>query len=642
MEKFFRIILITGFVILFFSNFHYANGNENIEMEINVSENYSLYFIKWKIIVDFNYYYPSGSEFKINLPDHYETINVRDNLGEVYFRVSNSSLIIYNRRNIYHGDDYYFYITIKQNYNPLYYDGRFYFRNYYSSIPMKINFPEWTTKFKVLSGKNYKTNGSSILTNYSINIVFWGKELEEEKVNLTFENLNAYIPKKYIDIIYPILDEIDKYYWNRFEEIFSIDTRKINFNLVAEEQEDWICYYHNSSIYCSIEILFYKDEYIKKAILHEIAHYFISSTIGKGLTPWLEEGIAEKISRELSNFIKDEKEKEIIENCFSALSYEFWKSWECEKFSNCNTTYYSDNFCIDKYGINNLRYIFSLEIVNKTLDIYDIKEISKFFRNKNISILYSSENKNDVAIFLIYLFGNNYKEIEKHKIKFDDLNKINETFNLYKKSKEEISNYSKSFYYNFFEDASYIVERSLNLIFNGYFDNAEIEINNAIEMARNTKIVVEKIKERITYMEEILNSCYYEFPYSLIFEANKSYMQGDLNKSIEYLNKALLEKDIIDKKIEKIREKIIEIKSSWVYTIFSEKIKAIEKDFDNCKLEEAENKIKELESVVKMITLSILLILLFSFMLSFYVIFKRCNLKSISRCFKNSKHLKLT
>ncbi|MEM5778996.1 MAG: hypothetical protein QXJ96_01105, partial [Candidatus Aenigmatarchaeota archaeon] len=132
---------------------------------------------------------------------------------------------------------------------------------------MKINLPEWTTNIKILSGKNYTIKSNSIFTSYPIFISFSGKDIEEEEIKLKLENINIEIPKQYGEKLLPILERIEKNYWSKFEEIFSRDGEKINFNLVKNEKEDWICYYHKNSIYCSVEILFYDEDYLTKTIL---------------------------------------------------------------------------------------------------------------------------------------------------------------------------------------------------------------------------------------------------------------------------------------------------------------------------------------------------------------------------------------
>lgn len=632
MKNFSIGLLFISTIILIPSNLSYAIVEEqDIEVEINVSENYSIYFIKWKINVDVNYYYPAGSEFMIVLPKNYEILSVRDDLEDVEFKISNSNLIVYNRRNVYHGDNYRFYITIKQNYNPIYYNKSFYFRSLYSSIPIKINLPTWAKDVKIISGKNYTTYLNYISTNYPISITFRGKEMEEEIINLNLDNINVEIPKRYKEKLIPILDKIDRYYWNKFEEIFSNGIDKIFFNLVTNEQEDWLCYYRKNSISCSIDILFYDEYYIAKTIVHEISHHFISKNIGDGLTTWLEEGIAEKISYEFCNFTKDEIDRsKIIKECLDVLNNDFWSSWTCEKFNNCNVTYYSNNSCILAHGLENLRYIFSFEIVNRTLTLEDIKEISKFFRENKIFISTSSENKDSIAVFLIYLFGRGFEEIKNYKINFDNLTRVRNLYALYNDARRKIEIYSENLPKNIFKDAKQIVESSLNIIFNGYLDEAEKEINKALYVADEIKINAEKIREDILNIEKILNSCYYVSPYSFILEASLSYEKGDLNKSIEYIKKALEEKEIIDKRIEKIETKIDKLKSSFASIIFSEKIKSIERDFKNCKIEKVETDIKDIEMNLNILLLSMLLSLLSAIIILFCFVYK--NIKK--RCRK--------
>ncbi|MEM7816348.1 MAG: hypothetical protein QXZ20_00370 [Candidatus Aenigmatarchaeota archaeon] len=624
MRNLFINFFLLAFIITIISNFSYAKlADQDIEIEINMSEDYSIYLIKWKVYVDVNYYYPAGSEFSISLPNNYEIISVKDDFDDVEFKISNSSLIFYNRRNIHHGDNYRFYITIKQNYNPIYYNNSFYFKSFYSSIPMKINLPEWASNIKILSGKNYTIKSNSIFTSYPIFISFSGKEIGEELTYLELENINISIPKKYFEKLLPILEIIEKNYWSKFEEIFSNSVDKINFNLVKNEKDDWICYYHKNSISCGIEILFYEDDDIIKTILHEIVHHFISHTLGNGLAPWFEEGIAEKIALEFCNFTKNEIDRnKIMKECYSILTYDFWSSWTCEKFNNCNITYYFNNSCISDYGLDNLRYVFSLDIVNKTLDLEDIKEISKFFHEHNISISASSKNKDSIAVFLIYLFGKDYEEIKNYKINFDTLDKVKELYGLYNNAKEKIKIYSENLPKNIIIDVKYVIEDSLNIIFNGYFDEAEREIKEAIQIAESIKINAEKIKEDIENIEKALSSCYYSDAYSLILMANQSYNEGELNKSIEYINKALKEKDIIDKRINNIREKVNNFKSSFLNIIFSDRIKMIEKDFKNCRIEKAEKGLEEIEKKFEIVILSIIIFALSTVLILIYFVFR--------------------
>lgn len=625
MRNLFVNFFLIAFIITILSKFGYAILEEQeIEIEVNVSENYSTYLIKWKVYVDVNYYYPAGSEFEISLPKDYEIISVKDDLEDVYFKIYNSSLIVYNRRSIHHGDNYIFYITIKQNSNPIYYNNSFYFKPFYSSIPMKINLPEWATDIKILSGKEYRIKSNSIFTIHPIFISFGGKEILEEKLNLSLLNINAEIPKRYIDKLLVVLDKIDKYYWNRFEEMFSSNLEKINFNLVTNEKEDWICYYNKNYIFCSIEILFYDEEQMVKTIVHEITHHFVSYILGNGLPPWIEEGIAEKISYELGNFTINEMERSrIIKECINILNNNFWNSWECEKFNNCNTTYYSNDSCISKYGLGNLRYIFSLDIVNKTLDLENIKEISKFFLENNISISESSKNKDSVAIFLIYLFGKNYEEIENYKINFEGFERIKETYNSYIYAKEKINDYSENLPPNSLDKANSILKNSLNIIFNGRLDEAANEINRALEIAEEIRITAENIKENIENIEDSLNSCYYSIPLSLISIARESYENGEFDKSIEYINEALRNKEIMDKRVYNIKVKIENLKSSLAGVFFSEKMKELENEFKNCRIEEAEEEIRKIETNFKIIIYSITISLFSTILILFYFVFRK-------------------
>ncbi|MEM5778884.1 MAG: hypothetical protein QXJ96_00500, partial [Candidatus Aenigmatarchaeota archaeon] len=320
---------------------------------------------------------------------------------------------------------------------------------------------------------------------------------------------------------------------------------------------------------------------------------------------------------------KDEMDKnKIIKECFSVLTHEFWSSWACEKFNNCNITYYSDNSCISDYGLHNLRYIFSLDIVNKTLDLEDIKEISKFFHEHNISISASSENKDSIAVFLIYLFGKDYEEIKNYKINFDNFSKVKEMCDLYNNTMEKIKSYSEKLPSNIFRDLNYVLENSLNIIFNGYFDDAEIEINEAIKRVESVKITAEKVKEDIGNIEKSLRSCYYSTAYPLILIANQSYNEGELNKSIEYINEALKEKEIMDERINNIKAKIENLKYSFLNMIFSDRIKMIENDFKNCKIERAETGIEEIEKKFEIIILSIIISVFSTLLILFYFVFR--------------------
>jgi hypothetical protein len=623
MKRFFAILL---FLLTIFFSFSFAETD--IEININISENYSTYFIIWNITPSYGYYYPYGSEFKIKLPKNFEIINISDSEGEARFFIENSTLHLFTSRNIYYPNIYKFYIKFKEINNPVSCDNEFYFRSYFSPMDfslLRINLPDFAQNIFLKKEKNYVKIYNRSLTFYGngyghISLIFSKKDGEDEKILINFKNFDLEIPKKYENEIYTIAKNIDEKAIPLLEEIFNKKINKTLIKFVSQPKENWICYFQNNSIYCGIGILL-DYENVAENIIHEFTHYFMSQTIGNGLPPWFEEGIAEKLGYEISNLIGYKKDVDfsIINECKKYLNYQFWRDWECERFgcedfSFLNST--SDNECAKKYGIDSIRYIFSFYVVNKSIDNNFIKFLSSFMQKNNLKIESNAKNKNSILVLLLDLFQvkkdlfKEFKMIEDETDFLPYFRKFEDT----KNKIEEIKNLSD---FDFYEKPREILQYSLYLLFNGELEEFERYINNSGELAENIFNNSIKIKEEMMKINISL-TCFHDFSLSLIEEAYRSYSSGNFEESIKYLEKATLEKSATDKRIKEFKKTFEKIKENLFSNVFSNDLKEIENYILECNLDKAEKKLYEIDRKIKNLEIS-LFALVITFLIFIFV-----------------------
>jgi len=609
MKRFFIMFLLT--FVLFFE---YSYAETNIEININISENYSTYFIIWSITPNYGYYYPFGSEFKIRLPKNFEIINISDNDGEINFFIENSTLHLFTSRNIHYPNVYKFYIKFKEINNPVSCDNEFYFRSYFSPVDfslLRINLPDYAQDIFVKENNNYKRVYNRSLTfygNYSdyISLIFSKKDGADEKVLINFKKFDLEIPKKYESEIYTIAKNIDEKAIPLLEEIFNKKINKTLIKFVPQTKENWICYFKNNSIYCSIGILLdYED--VAKNIIHEFVHYFMSQTIGNGLTPWFEEGVAEKLGYEISNLIGYKKSLDfsIINECKKYLSYQFWKYWECERFGCNNSSFLNsifNNECVKKYGIESIRYIFSLYAINKSIDNNFIKSVSSFMQENNVKIESNAKNKNSVLVLLLDLFQVKKDLFEEFKMIENESN-FTTYFRRFEEAKNKIEEIKNLSDFDFYEKPREILHYSLYLLFNGELEESERYINNSLKLAESIMKNAIHIKNEI---EKINNSldCFHDFSLSLVEEAYRSYVYGNFEESKKYLEKAALEKSATDKRIKDFNKTFDKIKENLFSSVFSNDLKEIESYISECNLDEAEKMLYEIDKRIKKVEIS--------------------------------------
>ena len=618
MKKFLVVFLFI--FVLFFEN---SFGETNIEIDVNISENYSVYLLTWSITPKYGYYYPYGSEFKIKLPRNFEIINISDDDGEVRFFTENYTLHLFTSRNIHYPNIYRFYIKFKEINNPVHCDNEFYFRSYFSSKDfsiLRINLPDFAKNIFV-KDKEYGRVYNKSLTFYGddygyISLFFLRDNGDDEKILLNFKKFDLEIPKRYEKEIYPIAKKIDENAIPALEETFNKKINKTLIKFVPQPKENWICYFQNDSIYCGVGILL-DYENIAENIIHEFTHYFISKTIGDGLPPWFEEGIAEKLGNEVSYLIGYEKDINfsIIEECKNELKHYFWKEWECEIF-DCNSSYLNLSFvgkCEQRYGKENMRYIFSFYAVNKSIDNNFIKSVSSFFQENNIKIESDAKNKNSIVVLLLDLFQGKKEFFEEFKMIENETDFITyfKRFEEAKNKIEEIKNISD---FDFYEKPKKILSYSLYYLFNGNLSEFEKNINISLELSKSIMEEANQIKNEIQKINSSL-TCFHDFVSSLIEEAYRNYAYANFDESIKYLEKAELEKSIIDKRIKDFNKTFSEIKENFLGNIFSNDLKDIENYILECNLEKAEKKIYEIDKNIK-----ILEICLFAVLVTFLIL----------------------
>jgi len=617
MKRFLIIFLLT--FVLFFE---YSYAETNIEININISENYSTYFIIWNITPKYGYYYPYGSEFKIKLPMNFEIINISDGEDEVRFFIENSTLHIFTSRDIYYPNIYRFYIKFKEINNPLSCDNEFYFRSHFSSKDfsiMRINLPDFAQNIFVKE-KEYKKLYNKSLTFYGneygyISIFFSKENGKEDKALINFKNFDLEIPKKYESEIYTIAKNIDEKAIPLLEEIFNTKINKILIKFVPQSKENWICYFQNNSIYCGIGILNYED--VEKNIIHEFVHYFISQTIGNGLPPWFEEGIAEKLAKEIAYSFGygNDNNFSIIDECKKDLNYYFWKRWECESF-NCDLFYLGSvlkSECEKKYGTDTIRYAFSFYAVNKSINNNFIKSVSSFLQKSNIKIESRSKNKNSIVILLLDLFQAKKDLFEEFKM-IENESDFLPYFRRFEEAKNKIEEIKRDSDFDFYEKPREILNYSLYLLFNGYIEEFEKYLNNSIELAENIFSNSIIIKNEMEKINRSLN-CFHDFSSSLIEEAYRSYSSGNFEESKKYLEKAAFEKSIIDKRIDDFNKGFVKIKENLLRNIFLSDLKEIEDYISECNLEKAEKMLYELKRKIEFLKIG-----LFAFLITFLIL----------------------
>lgn len=553
--------------------------SDQIVAQIEVDLNQSRYLIYWYIKVKSPwYYYPADSWFSLPLPQNVDlnSIEVRDRYGEVNYEIASNRIFLYNSRDIYYGDSYYFLISFIRKNAPVSYNNEFYFESgYYFEVAvdsMTLVLPKNVKNYKIIDEKDFEITIISedpytIIVESEkakmLRLIFWmDKSLKDVEIQKDYRNFFAFFPKKYEDSLHPVLFKIDNN-WKLIESFFEFKLqKKLNITIIPASigyiEDNFLCRHIslNNNIECVVGLFSLEERSIMQTILHEIVHAFVSNIFGTGFPPWFEEGLAEYISYNISESLGYKFEdhyiykKNLLEECAKVLSKNFWERWECERFEDgfvCPQEIFTYSSCFNKYSVDEIRYsvswyIISHEIIEK-IRKEGIQKLSRFFQIHKIKINSSSIQKNDIVVAVLYLTNYiDFSNILESKYKINIRDSWKKACEEYLKAEYEIITLSKNSDYDYFHKAKKILREALSILINGNMNKSIEKSLESVKEANRIKEEAEKTKQKIKELNrtivELKNKyidCLYIRPEKLLEKAYEKYRNGDFEISKEHL-----------------------------------------------------------------------------------------------------------